>query len=52
MEEQKRNIRNEILYYAAYTCPKKLMEQGVRQEILKKANVALAEQYGVSQYNI
>ena len=38
MEEQKRNIRNE--------------EQGVGQEILKKANVALAEQYGVSQYNI
>lgn len=46
-------IVDEIRYYMAHTCLKRLKEQGrVRPEQLRRANVAIAERYGVLPYEI
>ena len=44
---------NEIKYYMAFSALKKLFLKGlITKENCEKANVAIAEKYGVSQFNI
>ena len=44
---------NEIKYYMAFSALKKLFLKGlITKENCEKANVAIAENYGFSQFNI
>ena len=44
---------NEIKYYMAFSALKKLfLKELITKENCEKANVAIAEKYGVSQFNI
>lgn len=46
-------VINEIKYFAAFSALKRLLEQKkITLEYCRQANVAIAEKYGVSQFNI
>ena len=46
-------VINEIKYFTAFSVLKKLLKQEkITLEYFQQANVAIAEQYGVSQFNI
>lgn len=46
-------IINEIKYFIAFSALKKLLKQEkISLEYFHQANVAIAEKYGVSQFNI
>ena len=46
-------VINEIKYFAAFSVLKQLLKQEkITLEYCQQANVAIAEKYGVSQFNI
>lgn len=46
-------VINEIKYFTAFSVLKKLLKQEkITLEYFQQANVAIAEKYGVSQFNI
>lgn len=46
-------VLNEIKYYISFSLLKRLMQQEkITPEICRKANVAIAEKYGVSQLTL
>ena len=46
-------VINEIKYFTAFSVLKKLLKQEkISLEYFQQANVAIAEKYGVSQFNI
>ena len=48
-----KKVINEIKYFTAFSVLKKLLKQEkITMEHCQQANVAIAEKYGVSQFNI
>lgn len=48
-----KKVINEIKYFTAFSVLKKLLKQEkITLEYCQQANVAIAEKYGVSQFNI
>ena len=46
-------VIHEIQYFAIFSALKRLLDQGIlTPEICRKANVAVAEKYGVLQLNV
>lgn len=53
MNEPGQKVIREIQYYISYSALKRLMEQEkLTQEECRKANVAIAERYGVSTLDL